>query len=192
MSKGAYTFLSYPESSNIDEIKVALDSTNWDFEISPLHDKDVKEDGTVKKAHYHIICGFRRKVPEYKEFKAFVKSIGGHCPPYNDCIVHDVEELDMYLTHDESCKSAEGKVVYSDEDVFRSETWDIKAYISYTEKREKKHEKSSAKLQEIIKYISLTKCDFNELVDNFVCDSDSLSVIMSNAYALTQYIKCIK
>ena len=86
----------------------------------------------------------------------------------------------------------ESKVIYNVEDIYHSETWDIQAYITYTDKREKKHQKANEKLQEIIKYISQTKCDFNDLVDNFVCDTDGLTVIMSNAYALTQYIKCIK
>ena len=86
----------------------------------------------------------------------------------------------------------EGKVLYNAEDIFHSETWDIQAYITYTDKREKRHQKANEKLQEVIKYISHTKCDFNDLVDNFICDADGLTVIMSNAYALTQYIKSIK
>ena len=62
MAKGAYTFVTYPESSDIEKVKVALDSAGWDFEISPLHDKDVKRDGTGKK-HYHIIVVFGAKFP---------------------------------------------------------------------------------------------------------------------------------
>ena len=49
MAKGAYTFLSYPDSSNLDDIKAALEAFNWDYCISPLHDKDKKEDGTFKR-----------------------------------------------------------------------------------------------------------------------------------------------
>lgn len=192
MAKGAYTFEAYPESSNIEEIKEFLDSANWDYEISPLHDKDSKEDGTPKKPHYHIIVGFRRKVPEYKDFKSHIKEYGGVVPPYNLCIVHDIEVLDKYLYHDENCESAEGKAFYNEEDVFRSETWDISAYITYTDKREKKSENAKKALREIICYCSKTKCSFSELVDNFVEDSDTLGVIMTNAYAITQYIKCIK
>lgn len=192
MAKGAYTFVTYPESSDIEMVKVALNSAGWDFEISPLHDKDVKEDGSKKKPHYHIIVGFRRKVPEYKDFKSYVKEYGGVVPPYNECIVHDIEELDKYLSHDESCVSADGKAIYNDEDIYRSETWDISSYITYADKREKKQEKAQQGLQDIIKYCSITKCSFSELVDNFIDDSDMLSVIFNNAYALTQYIKCVK
>ena len=192
MAKGAYTFLAYPESSNIEKIKVALDSANWDYEISPLHDKDLDNDGNLKKPHYHIIVGFRRKVPEYKDFKSYVKEYGGVCPPYNKCIVHDIEELDSYLPHDENCESAEGKAKYNEEDIYRSETWDISSYTTYTDKREKKSEKAKKSLQEIICYCSKTKCSFAELVDNFINDGDALGVIMTNAYALNSYIKCIK
>ena len=192
MAKGAYTFIAYPESSDIEEIKGALEASNWDYEISPLHDKDKNEDGTEKKPHYHIIVGFRRKVPEYKEFKARIKEVGGVVPPYNQCIVHDVEELDKYMSHDENCKSADGKAIYNEEDIYRSETWDVSAYITYTDRREKKSEKAKKSLQEIIVYCSKTKCSFSELIDNFINDGDTLGVIMTNAYAITQYIKSVK
>ena len=192
MAKGAYTFEIYPESSDIEEIKVALDSANWDYEISPLHDKDLKEDGNLKKPHYHIIVGFRRKIPDYREFKSCMKEFGGVVPPYNQCMVHDIEELDKYLYHDENCESADGKALYNEEDIFRSEKWDISAYITYADKREKKSEKAKKSLQEIIAYVSETKCNFADLVDNYIEDSDALGIIMKNAYALSQYIKCVK
>ena len=192
MAKGAYTFISYPESSKIEDFKNLFDSASWDYEISPLHDKDKNDDGTYKKPHYHWIVGFRRKVPEYKDFKSRIKEIGGVVPPYNKCIVHDIEELDSYMPHDENCVSAQGKAIYNEEDIYRSETWDISAYITYTDKREKKCEKAKKSLQEIIVYCSKTKCSFSELVDNFINDSDTLGVIMTNAYALSQYIKCVK
>lgn len=86
----------------------------------------------------------------------------------------------------------EGKVIYNAEDIYHSETWDIQAYITYTDKREKKSEKAKKSLQEIIVYISKTKCSFAELVDNYINDVDTLGVIMTNAYALSQYIKCVK
>lgn len=86
----------------------------------------------------------------------------------------------------------EGKVIYNADDIFHSETWDIQAYITYTDKREKKHEKVQKGLQEAIKYCSMTKCSFAELVNNFINDTEMLSVIFNNAYALSQYIKCVK
>ena len=190
MAKGAFTFLSYPESSDIEKIKVVLDSANWDFCISPVHDKDHKEDGTLKKPHYHWIVGFRRKIPDYKEFKSYIKDVGGVVGKYNDTIVHDVEALYLYLTHEN--ESAEGKEIYNAEDIFHSETWDIQGYTTYTDKREKKSEKAKKSLQEIILYISKTKCSFSELVDNYIEDGDTLGVIMTNAYALNSYIKSVK
>lgn len=86
----------------------------------------------------------------------------------------------------------ESKAIYNAEDIFHSETWDISAYITYTDRRQKKHEKAQKGLQEVIKYCSLTKCSFSELVDNFISDPDILAVIFNNAYALSQYIKCVK
>lgn len=83
----------------------------------------------------------------------------------------------------------EGKAIYNAEDIYYSETWDIQAYITYTDRRDKKHEKAQKGLQEAIKYCSLTQCSFSELVDNFINDPYMLSVIFNNAYALNLYIK---
>lgn len=86
----------------------------------------------------------------------------------------------------------EGKVIYNADDIFHSETWDIQAYITYTDKREKKSENAKKALRDVICYISKTKCSFSDLVDNYIEDADTLGVIMTNAYALSQYIKCVK
>lgn len=86
----------------------------------------------------------------------------------------------------------EGKAIYNAEDIYHSETWDIKAYITYTDKREIKSQNAKKALRDVICFISKTKCSFAGLVDNYIEDSDTLAVIMANAYALNQYIKCLK
>lgn len=50
-----WAFVVYPESlpSNYEEVITDL---GLPMCFSPLHDKDVNPDGTVKKAHYHVIC----------------------------------------------------------------------------------------------------------------------------------------
>lgn len=56
MLKGRnWAFVVYPESlpGNYEEI---ISNLGLPMAFSPLHDKDVNPDGTVKKAHYHVIC----------------------------------------------------------------------------------------------------------------------------------------
>lgn len=44
----------YPESAPVDWLDI-LKQTRLPFSVSPLHDKDINEDGTPKKPHYHIL-----------------------------------------------------------------------------------------------------------------------------------------
>ncbi len=53
----SWTFILYPESapSNWREV---LDELFIEWVESPLHDKDVNEDGEIKKSHWHILLMF--------------------------------------------------------------------------------------------------------------------------------------
>lgn len=52
--------LLYPDSSTYDVDKVikALAEEHLTFAVSPIHDKDVEEDGSKKKAHYHLLLAY--------------------------------------------------------------------------------------------------------------------------------------
>ncbi len=64
-----WAFVLYPESmpKNYEEI---IFETGLPMAFSPLHDKDLNPDGTLKKPHYHVICYYEnattsRAVKEY-------------------------------------------------------------------------------------------------------------------------------
>lgn len=50
----------YPDSSTYDVNKVikSLAEEHLTFAVSPIHDKDVEEDGSKKKAHYHLLLAY--------------------------------------------------------------------------------------------------------------------------------------
>ena len=50
-----WAFVSYPESMPDNWFEL-LQATGLPIAISPLHDKDVNPDGTIKKPHFHLIC----------------------------------------------------------------------------------------------------------------------------------------
>lgn len=52
--------LLYPESTTYDTEKVikSLAMEHLTFAVSPIHDKDVEEDGSKKKAHYHLLLAY--------------------------------------------------------------------------------------------------------------------------------------
>lgn len=52
-----WAFIVYPESAPVDWIQI-LNATYCPWACSPLHDKDLNSDGSIKKAHYHVIMTF--------------------------------------------------------------------------------------------------------------------------------------
>ena len=50
----------YPDSVTYDVDKVikALAEEHLTFAVSPIHDKDVEEDGSLKKGHYHLLLAY--------------------------------------------------------------------------------------------------------------------------------------
>lgn len=65
----------YPESAPSDWLDV-LDGLMIKALVSPCHDKDVLEDGSPKKPHYHVLFYFPGK-KSYKQIKEIVDLIGG-------------------------------------------------------------------------------------------------------------------
>ena len=50
----------YPDSSTYDTDKIikALAEEHLTFAVSPIHDRDIEDDGTIKKAHYHLLLSY--------------------------------------------------------------------------------------------------------------------------------------
>lgn len=73
-----WNFILYPESAppNWREI---INETHIEWVESPLHDKDVNEDGTVKKAHYHITLLFP-SVKTFEQVEEVTKSVNAPIP----------------------------------------------------------------------------------------------------------------
>ena len=62
-----WVVIVYPESAPNDWREI-LDNMHIQWNESPLHDKDVNPDGTVKKSHWHVVLAFGSK-KSYKQVK---------------------------------------------------------------------------------------------------------------------------
>lgn len=73
-----WTFIVYPESvpNNWREL---LDSYHIPWVESPLHDKDVDPDGTIKKPHWHVILMFNGK-KSYEQIKEITDRLNAPVP----------------------------------------------------------------------------------------------------------------
>lgn len=50
----------YPDCStyHVDKVIKSLAEEHLTFAVSPIHDKDLEDDGSLKKAHYHLLLAY--------------------------------------------------------------------------------------------------------------------------------------
>ena len=83
----------YPDSCNPDWINI-LQETHIQIAVSPLHDKDLNPDYTIKKPHWHIL--FRYEGPTTKQaVKKICDSIGA----VNPIKISSARGMYRYHTH---------------------------------------------------------------------------------------------
>lgn len=111
-----FTCIVYPDSCK-ENWKQILADYHIAIAISPIHDRDIKEDGTIKKPHYHIVVNYTQKT-SIGRFIDIVKAIGGkeNTPDhYKEYVISDNRGMCRYLCHlDEKDPK---KPIYNIEDV---------------------------------------------------------------------------
>jgi len=102
-----YTTIVYPESAPGDWLET-LEGWHVKAVVSPLHDRDVKKDGSPKKPHFHVL--FMWPGPKtFDNARKYCLAIGGvGCEA-----VEDVGDLARYLCHEGHPEKAQ----YSRDDV---------------------------------------------------------------------------
>lgn len=83
-----------------------------------LHDKDVKNDGTKKEAHWHILI----KMDNNYTFKYIAKRFGVE-EQYVEKIKSSFPKALNYLTHNNQAAKDEGKYLYEDDEVKSDYCW---------------------------------------------------------------------
>lgn len=89
--KRAWSFFVYPDSAP-ENWEQRLDGLNW--VKSPLHDKDVNPDGSIKKPHWHILIVFEGK-KSFQQVKLITDELNSPHPQY----VESVKGLVRYMAH---------------------------------------------------------------------------------------------
>lgn len=105
----------YPDSTTYDTDNVikALAKEHLTFSVSPVHDKDVEEDGSPKKAHYHLLLVYS-SATTLNNIRGWFKACG---MPESD--LHSVRVCASgvgyyrYLTHKDNPEKAQ----YDDNDI---------------------------------------------------------------------------
>lgn len=105
----------YPSSSTYDVDKVikCLAEEHLTFAVSPIHDRDIEDDGSLKKAHYHLLLAYS-SATTLNNIRGWVNACG---MPESE--LHSVRVCASgvgyfrYLTH----KDNPEKVRYNDNDI---------------------------------------------------------------------------
>lgn len=145
-----WTFVVYPESLPKNWIDILVD-LHTNVIISPLHDKDINPDGSLKKPHYHILIQFE-SVKSYKQVLEISMLLNGVIPqPCNN-----TKGLVRYFIHLDNPE----KVPYPKELIRTLGYVDLEEYfaLSYTDK--------NLLMQDMIDLINEKKLfEFCDLVD---------------------------
>lgn len=120
-----FCFELYKEWSDLDDIIVLLKDSNHTFlAISPLHDKDLKEDGSPVKPHYHGIISFPSQVWAFSFCRQFHINV---MPQALKNKFGNRTGAILYLTHSDDKSRKEGKVQYPYEDIWTDKWAEVEA-----------------------------------------------------------------
>ena len=93
VKKRFWAMVLYPDSAPSDWRDI-IQSTGLPFSVSPLHDKDLNADNSIKKAHYHIILCYPGPTT-YNNVKSLCDSLNQPIPQPLD----SVKGYYRYFTH---------------------------------------------------------------------------------------------
>ncbi len=115
-----WAFIIYPESMPENWLSILRD-THIIGAVSPLHDKDITEDGEIKKPHYHVLLKYPSKKSIQQVYSLCFK-LGSRVSP------EAVESFDgylRYLIHEDD----PDKYQYNKEDIIPLCGLDVNSYF---------------------------------------------------------------
>ncbi len=175
-----WTIIVYPDSAP-ENWRDILDEEHIEWVESPLHDKDINPDGTIKKPHYHVLLLFGG-VKTYEQVLEFVQPL--KCPIPKR--VHNARALVRYMAHLDNADK---------------EQYDVSKIVAHggVDIYELLKSNSSERytiIREMITFIKEFNIDeFQDLVDYAIENhyDDWFPIIAdSNTLLLNQYIKSVR
>lgn len=140
-----WTFIVYPESAPKSWREI-LNDTHMRWIESPLHNKDTNPDGTVKKAHWHILLSADGPITE-RAVKEIIKPLNGPAPQKVGSSIGMVR----YFCHMDNPE----KYQYDMNDIVGHNGADVQSYFKMTETSR------ISTMKEMVKFI------YDNQIDNF-------------------------
>ena len=173
----AWTFVLYPESAPVGWFDL-LDEMHVQFAVSPLHDRDINADGSLKKSHHHVLLYFDG-VKSYEQIKEITDAL---CSPIPQRC-HDAKALVRYFCHMDNPNKAQ----YNPSDIRAGGGFDVAEALRPS---------SSARYDLIAEMIAFVKdngiMEFQDLLDYAMIEQrdDWFPLLCDNcAFVVDRYIK---
>lgn len=169
-----WALVLYPNEDPTHKFALEYIQTNYSKYAYIMHDKDILEDGTPKKLHFHIVISFNN----YRWRNAISTELG-ITPNYIEKI-RNLENSLKYLIH----YNNSNKYQYSIEDVKGTLKHKLENYINSQDKTE------SEKVLELLSYIENYK-GYLKLTDfiKYVCDTNLYDIYRRSA---TTFVKLLE
>lgn len=173
----------YPDSTSydIDNIFKALAEEHLTFAVSPIHDKDVDEDGNLKKRHYHLLLAYS-SATTLNNIRRWFNACG---MPESE--LHAVRVCASgvgyyrYLTHKDNPEKAQ----YSDKD--------IRIFNDSDELFKKFSKTASDKIDDLIRIFQivdeLNTISFHSLIQYLMLNERDLFKLLTSSSALAICVK---
>lgn len=179
VKKRNWAFLLYPESAPEDWLE-QLRQTGLQCVISPLHDKDINPDGSVKKPHYHVILVYGSPTTYNNVLSLTNGKLGQTIPK----ALEQVRGYYRYLTHEDNPDKAQ----YSKADIVTLNGFDIRDFVELTRTEIVKIIRD---IQQFIRDNDLL--EYSDLLDVLLDGGDNMAdwyeVAVSHTLVLTGYLR---
>lgn len=167
-----YTLILYPEDAT-HMYALTIIQQKYDYAMI-LHNKDILENGEIKKEHYHVVIHFKNA----RHRKAIAKFLGIEENYITGC---DLKAQLRYLIHIDD----KDKHQYELEEVEGTEKMK-KLFFDYIEINKKN---ISLEIREIIEGITENKIRNIEQLMIWACDNGYIEIILKNSYIFTKLLE---
>lgn len=173
----------YPDSVSYDTDNVikALAVEHLTFALSPIHDRDIDDDGSLKKAHYHLLLSYP-SATTLNNIRGWFKICG-----LPDCELHSVRVCASgvgyfrYLTHKDNPEKAQ----YDDND--------IRVFNDSDEIFKKFSKTASDRIDDLIRIFKivdeLNTISFHSLIQYLMFNERDLFKLVTSSSALAICVK---
>lgn len=173
----------YPDSTtyDVDKIIKSLAEEHLTFAVSPIHDRDIEDDGSLKKGHYHLLLAYS-SATTLNNIRCWINACG---MPESE--LHSVRVCASgvgyyrYLTHKDNPEKAQ----YDDND--------IRVFNDSNELFKKFSKTASEKIDDLVRIFQivdeLNTISFHTLIQYLMLNERDLFKLITSSSALAICVK---